>query len=221
MNLTTVINELDLQCRQRRQLMTARIRIENQLGALERSIVETAGSRAAEAAKAISPVLAGHLDALQIHQKPFDKAIEHLAKQLPVYEWVRRTPGVGALSLGLIIGDTGDLSNYSGPAKVWKRLGLGVMPDGTRQRKVPGPEGIEHGYSPRRRSLMHVVGTALMRMRRSPYRRIYDERKAYELARGCEKGQAHMRALRYAEKRLIVDLWTAWNAAEQKNEEAV
>lgn len=219
-----VINELDLQVRQRRQIMQARIRLENQLGALERTIKEETPEtkRAAEAARAISPVLAAHLDALVQQQKPFDKAIEKLAKRLHVFDWVQATPGIGALSLGLIIGETGSLTGYSGPAKVWKRLGLAVMPDGTRQRRVANDAAaaIAHGYSPRRRSLMHVVGTSLIRCRKSPYRDVYNERKALELTKGVTLGHAHMRAMRYMEKRLVRDLWVAWNVDQAKQEAA-
>lgn len=216
--MINVLTELDLQCRQRRQVMTARLRLENQLSALARTVEKTAGSLAAEVARAISPVLAAHAEVLAKQQAPFDKAIAKLAERLPVANWVACSVGVGMLSVGLIIGETGDLGEYAGPAKVWRRLGLGVMPDGTRQRRVKDDpdEALQHGYCPRRRSLMHVVGTCFVRNKKSAYRKVYDERKAYELTRGVKPGPAHMRAMRYAEKRFVVDLWAAWRANTMK-----
>ena len=52
-----------------------------------------------------------------------EKDMEVLARQLPVAGWVETVPGLGYLGLATIIAETGDLSNYSNVAKVWKRLG--------------------------------------------------------------------------------------------------
>lgn len=157
-------------------------------------------------------------------RKPFDdieakalKEMTALAKALPV--WAAFGDGVrgfGAGSLAVIVGEAGDLSNYSTVAKLWKRMGLAVM-DGVRQGglgKGAGAEAwIEHGYNPLRRSRMWNIGDALIKGNRDgEYRSAYLARKEYELARDpeCKPIKAHRRAQRYMEKRLLKHLWQAW-----------
>jgi hypothetical protein len=223
-----IIGELILQCRIRRQVLSARTRLSNQLDAQERLITGKAkggkeskntfvvSPEARAAAEHVSPVLAVHMKSLSDAQKPYDKAIEGLAKQLPVYTWAKDVRGCGPLLLGLIIGETGDLTNYANPAKVWKRMGLAVMPDGKRQRRVTGEEAIEHGYNAQRRSLMYLLGDCFIKVGGDgPYRALYDQRKELELERlpaeaKGRKGWAHARASRYVQKRFLVHLWEAW-----------
>ena len=66
-------------------------------------------------------------DLLLKQQKVQEKKLEKLAKQLPVWSWVENVRGVGPLSLAQMIGELGDLSGYSNPAKPWKRMGLGLV----------------------------------------------------------------------------------------------
>lgn len=249
-----LIADLTLACRERQQLLQAALRAENQLGALERTIAGTPAKRkdrakqpfavspvAQRAAAVTSPVIAAMAKGLRKEIRPRDKRIADLATALPVHTWVQGVRGVGPLSLGLLIGETGDLSGYDSPAKVWKRMGLAVMPDGTRQRRVTGKEGILHGFSPKRRALMFVIGDNLIKQNKDSmtkadglYRSLYLERKAMELLRlppdvektrkkkndpeGTEKAysrtaHAHHRASRYIQKRLLRDLWRAWREA--------
>lgn len=168
------------------------------------------------------------------------KEMERLAKLLPVWaEFAEPVRGFGARSLAVIIGETGDLSNYASHSKVWKRMGVAVM-DGVRQgglRKASNKEDwIAHGYSPLRRSRMFVIGDALIKSNGDgKYRQCYLARKEYERARAqaiglivapaakipakrknefMSDGHIHHRAQRYMEKRLLRDLWQAWRRAE-------
>jgi hypothetical protein len=152
-------------------------------------------------------------DQLAAHRKPFEKRLEKLAKRLPVYPWAASVRGLGPLSLAQIVAETGDLSLYANPAKVWKRMGLAVMPDGKRQRRVPGDEAFEHGYSPQRRSLMYVVGENLVKLNRDgPYRTYYLAEKERQRAKlpDAPPAHPHNRAMRHMTKRLLRDLWRAW-----------
>lgn len=155
-------------------------------------------------------------DHLIAARKPIEKRLEKLAKMLPVYPWVAGVRGFGALSLAKIVGEAGDLSNYSNPAKLWKRMGMAVMPDGSRQRKVSGAEALAHGYAPQRRSLMYVIGDGLVKQNQTgAYRTAYDTYKAYqaEINPDMTPMQRHLRAKRYMEKRLLLHLWRAWGLA--------
>ena len=80
-----------------------------------------------------------------------EKDMVALAKTLPCYSYVRTVAGLGDLGLGIIIGETGNLSDYATKERVWKRLGLAVI-NGSAQRRAAGAEGIEQGYSPGRRA---------------------------------------------------------------------
>lgn len=137
------------------------------------------------------------------------RRVKSLAQQLPVHPWVSAIRGAGDLNLGLIIGETGDLSTYSNPAKLWKRMGLAVMADGRSHRRV---KGEQTGYSPIRRTIMHNLGECLLKGNDGEMRGLYDTRKAYEIERNPEIKPivAHKRALRYMEKRFLRDLWREW-----------
>jgi hypothetical protein len=152
-------------------------------------------------------------DGVARHRALVEKRLVKLAKSLPVAPYVESVRGVGLASLAAIVGEAGDLSHYSTVAKLWKRLGLAVMPDGTRQRRIGGDAAIEHGYSPARRSVMWNVGACIVKAG-GPLKDVYDARKAYEAERVATKGHAHNRAQRYVEKRFARDLWVAWRRAE-------
>lgn len=164
--------------------------------------------------------------------------LEKLADQLPIAQFIAETRGLGKLGAAQIIAETGDLNNYSGPAKVWKRMGLAVGADGKRQRMVAGcgkkhpgmscekcEASIAQGYNPRRRAIMYNVGESLAKQGRE-YREVLLERKRYvsakhegckwveganDLAHGC--GYCQTQARRYMEKRLLREMWRAWRDA--------
>ncbi len=168
-------------------------------------------------------------------EKDATKAMEKLARELSVWVWAESVRGFGARSLAVIIAETGDLSNYANPAKVWKRMGLAVMGD-VRQGGLPKSASkkawIEHGYSRLRRSRMWNIGDALVKGNADGvYRRLYLTRKEYEVNKAdaeglivapsakIPKGKAseyrsvghiHRRAQRVMEKRLLRDLWNVW-----------
>jgi hypothetical protein len=146
-------------------------------------------------------------------QMTIAKSIERVAEGLPVWQFAKNIRGFGALSLGTIVGEAGDLANYPTKSKLWKRMCIGLV-DGRRQGN-PGngadaDEWIRHGYKPARRALLWQIGANLIMLNDGAYRAVYLSRKDYELARGCKKLHAHNRAKRYMEKRLLRDLWQAW-----------
>lgn len=151
-------------------------------------------------------------DGVERHRKLVEKRLVKLAKALPVAPWVESTRGVGLLSLAAIIGEAGDLGAYGNPAKLWKRMGLAVMPGGDRQRRVAGVEALDHGYSPARRSVMWNLGACIVKAG-GPLKEVYDARKVYEADRVATKAHAHNRAQRYVEKRFLRDLWSSWRRA--------
>jgi hypothetical protein len=119
------------------------------------------------------------VDSIDKGRAPFDsirddceRDMETLAKQLPVYSWVAAIPGAAALGLATIIAETGDLSNYSNVAKVWKRLGYAPY-DGLagstwkretwRTRTLTKEEWIENPFSGERYALIQQIGESLFK----------------------------------------------------------
>lgn len=165
------------------------------------------------------------------------KLLQSLAKELPHHEFVLSVMrGLGEATYAQMIGETGDLTKYANPSKVWKRLGVAVI-NGERQRKVKDKElAIAMGYSPRRRSLLYIAQENLMKSngKEGKYRKVYDKEKARQLiicnkedhiekmkkksrsGKYSPKAHAHNRAMRYMGKRAIRDLWNLWNGFEEK-----
>lgn len=168
------------------------------------------------------------------------KEMERLARTLPVWggfaEGVR---GFGAASLAIIVAEAGDLSLYPKKGHLWKRMGVAVL-DGTRQgglaKTAPKDAWIAHGYNRERRSRLWTIGDTLIKAQ-GPYREVYLARKEYERKRAeangltvapsakipakraaefMSDGHVHRRAQRYMEKRLLRDLWQAWNHRKAK-----
>jgi hypothetical protein len=89
-----------------------------------------------------------------------------------------------------VIGETGDLSNYANPAKVWRRLGCAPFTkdqetlmgatwrgrsNGKRGTKLHASDWEEFGYSPRRRSISYLIGEGIVKANGlGPYRKRYD-----------------------------------------------
>lgn len=169
--------------------------------------------------------------------KDTEAEIKELAKQLPVHRWQKFVKGFGELSLGILIGITGDLSGYATKERVWKRLGLAVI-DGQRQQKRTDAEAAKaHGYSPQNRAEVWVVADTMFRHQWAgnkdehgkgaaksgepisapshpigPYGVVYGRRKAltsqYEDWHGL---RSERDARRIMSKALIEDLWREWN----------
>ena len=156
-----------------------------------------------------------------------------LVRPLPIWtEWANDIRGVGELSLGQILGETGDLCKYPTKGHVFKRMGVANMPDGTIQRRVTGDAALEHKFCPRRRAILWVVGCNFVRVKGSKYNGIYYWRGEVELEKAAEEGlivapkreipekdkalyrsvgHIDSRAKRYATQVFLKDLWKEWN----------
>jgi hypothetical protein len=224
----------------------------------ERKRIETSVAAALAAGEALVnkkmesdlPLFVEYRDLIveSIHGRAPYERLEHdallemnrLVRRLPVWSaWAKGITGLGEASLGTIIGEAGDLSNYDSYSQLWKRMGLAVM-DGTRQGGLKSTASadlwVKHGYSGRRRSFLFVIGDVMIRFKDGPYRAVYDTAKLYETSKAIALGKTvepaskrtkdqpdkfmsighiHTRAKRKMEKQLLRDLWQHWNAAEQ------
>lgn len=228
--LASLLNRVRETHRAREDMLRPEMRLTLQIKAIERRIkhameVQSAGGAIdAALAKEFAAASVLHLEAARdvLHKQKLlqERQLGKLAMQLPVWPWVESVRGFGAIGLGQIIAETGDLCRYPSPAKVWKRMGLAVI-DGKRQRKVlDKDEAIVQAYTPRRRAIMHVIGDSLIKGNdEGTYRTTYLERKEYEREMHPEFADmvTHKRALRYMEKLLLKHLWQTWRDLSQPN----
>jgi hypothetical protein len=122
------------------------------------------------------------------------KTMEKTAKSLPVWsDFAEPISGFGAASLAVIIGEAGNLSNYSNPGKLWKRFGVAPftgndgrdhLPSSFRGKKfqkadLTKAEWSVIGYSPSRRSRLFMIADAMLK-KQSVYRELFLQRLAFE-----------------------------------------
>jgi len=167
-------------------------------------------------------------------RKAIEKQMELSVKELPVCEWWCSHRGCSFLGLATVIGEAGNLSVYSEPGKLWKRMGLApyekngvtrAMGQWMRHKAdLTKKEWEKAGYCPRRRASMFVIGMAIKMQKSGTYREIYDQEKAKKVEQ--KKGDKEWppirldrHAQRYMEKRLLGDLWKQWNPRLVKSEE--
>lgn len=193
------------------------------------------GKELSEAEAAVADAVANMVGTCLDARKPFDafrlkteKAMVVAFEQLPIADWIKSIRGLGFLGSAEIIAETGDLSGYANPAKVWKRMGLAVI-DGRRQGAPHKPatagDWTEHGYCKQRRATVYVVSEALLKGNKGYYKKVYDAEKAKQKTLHPEPVDdpdgpwkkkytpihLHKIALRFMAKRLLLNLWRVWN----------
>jgi hypothetical protein len=166
-------------------------------------------------------------------RKQIERQMENVAARLPAAGMVADTRGFGIRGLAVIIGETGDLSDYPNPAKVWRRLGLapytrakdGLTRAGSTWRMKGGlsaDEWSDFGYAPARLGQIYGVNTEpLMKMNDGKYRALYLHAKAAFAPRAERPMHAHKHAMRLMTKELVLDVWRAWRGLPQRDREAL
>ena len=175
-------------------------------------------------------------------ERAIDRELTKLAKQHFMADWIAQQRGIGLPGFARLLGVTGNIDRFSTVSKLWKYLGLHVV-DGHAPRREKGvawthtactgghmekckqdcttdhhpncsPFGVGNAYSPQGRVICHQIGEAIVKVGGDgPYRRAYDQKKAYYESERQEWTQArrHNAAMRYAVKELIKNLWIEWH----------
>lgn len=173
-------------------------------------------------------------------RKVAEKEAANLAKSLPVYPFVKDVRGFSENGLAGIIGEAGDLGNYSTFSKLWKRLGFAPY-DGLagstwkrekwRPRKLTADEWKQNPFSGERYAIIHQYAVWIRNAQceakdksgtlygrpTGHYGALYVRRRE-DTARthpDWTMQHAHMDALRYMMKKFLRDLWRAWRATTQ------
>jgi hypothetical protein len=164
-----------------------------------------------------------------------EKNMEALARELPVFPWVKAIYGARELGLATIIAEAGDLSRYPNPAKLWKRLGYAPYDgyagstwkrESWSPRRLTAKEWIANPFSGERYALMRQISESLVNAQwigaaktdtgegkpDGPYGEIYAKRREHTAKTHPDWTKAHSRAdaLRIAMKAYLCDLWAEW-----------
>ena len=149
-------------------------------------------------------------------QKQVEKTLVKMVRQLPVYDWCMGVRGIGEGSIAVLIGEAGDIGSYGNPAKLWKRFGVGMYDNKPQRKTTDRALAVAFGYNAERRAQLWIIGENITMKSADPYyRQLYDARKVLERAKPEVQTDmhAHRRAMRYAQKRFLRKLWSAWRAA--------
>ena len=177
-------------------------------------------------------VVALAIEPLVKRRKEIERDMVLAARALPVAQFAKGVAGFGEIGLAVLVGETGDLSNYPNFRHVWKRLGL--MPfDGKacsiwrRSGGMPAGGWERVGYSPQRRAEIHACVAESMSKHqleaaaktdtefgraKGKYGHVYvARREKMKIAHSdWPKAHAKMDAMRIMTKALVADLWLAW-----------
>lgn len=156
----------------------------------------------------IRPII---LDLLLPMERSMERLMVRAVRQHPLWPWLSSIPGIGPSLAARLLYRMGDLRRFPSPAHLWSYAGLG------------GPGWKQRPHSWPLTSVCYLIAEQFVRHRESPYRLVYEQRKAYEASRPwC--GQCHLKgesgprdhciplhtdrkARRYTVKRFLKDLW--------------
>ena len=126
------------------------------------------------AVREVHPILTARAT-LRYYREAVEEELTSLVKPLPITAFIEGIDGVSYLSLAMLIGSAGNISRFPTVQKLWKRMGLAVMPNG-RQRQMRDAEQAKlHGYSPSRRSVSWNIGTSILRSQTEKLEDLIDE----------------------------------------------
>lgn len=184
-----------------------------------------------EATLATGPLVVA-LEQVSSSRKEIEKRMENLAQYLPGYQYCIDTPGLSAFTIASLTAECAGVNNrgfldFDTISRVFKRMSVHCLPDGTRARLLEGVSAVEAGYAPKRRSVLWTIGDSLVKAH-GPYRDLYlafksdEEKKANakgltviesakipkgEKDKYMSKAHVHNRAKRRMEKELLRNIW--------------
>jgi hypothetical protein len=195
--------------------------------------------------KAVVLAIGEELEMVKFALKPIEHRLDiikrEMARQaacLSLGNFVDATHGFNLLGLAVIVGEAGNLSNYSTVRKLWRRLGYG-MAQGHEDKAystwrfsggLSKDDWIKAGYSPQRLAEIYGVVTVplMMHKKKNKYGAVYDARRARTLVTHPEwwvdkNGKTKLTkdgvpcskhgdedAKRVATKVFMADLWSEW-----------
>lgn len=132
------------------------------------------------------------------------KSISRKVKSFPIWEWFKKVRGIDTKLAAQIIAKVRDIRRFPNPSKL--KAYLGVAPKLKKQR------GVKASFDPEAKGLMlGRVADCLLRAK-SPYKKIYDEKKQKYIREHPEwsKMKMHNHAKKAMTARFIIDMWVIW-----------
>ena len=177
-------------------------------------------------------LIAQYLD-LESHEQQHFRRLEPNLADFPIWtQWLEHVKGCGPAMAGVIISEI-DIHKARYASSLFKYSGLDVASDGHgRSRKAEHLVKVQYtnakGEQTERNSitfnpflktkLTGVLGVSFLRVKDSPYAKVYYEYKhrleSHEKYKDVSKLHRHNMAIRYAVKRFLADLYGQWRTLE-------
>lgn len=185
------------------QAQKFRISCENRARSLEQGV-----DVAEEAQQEFISVLAERFKGIE--EEIFDRMAQSV-KTHPAWPWLSAVKGIGPTLAVKILGMIPDISGFDTMSSLWRYSGLSVTPDGKAERPV---KGEKLHYNKRLKTTMYLVAGSFLKSN-SPFRRIYDEARAYyaQMRPDWTDGHRHLAAMRKMEKVFLGCLYIYWREA--------
>ncbi len=182
----------------REQMQKARIQFGNRLDSIMRG--EDACSE--ERAETLSRYYNHFLDI----ERELDRDISSIVANMPIYHCMFGVKGIGPVLAAKLIALI-DIERCPTVSSLWRYAGLAVI-DGKRERMV---KGEKMHYNRRLKVTCYLIAMSFIKSR-SPYRRLYDEKRAYYEQNRPDwlKMHRHLAAMRYMVKIFLQHLWITW-----------
>lgn len=243
------IAKLQIEWRKRNDLMQARIGIELRIMAICRRV----SGEKVPLRDALTDEYAGLTLGLPLVREQLlelengaERAALATARKLPEFGLIVGMRGFGVGTFAAVVGEAGDLANYSTHSKLWKRFGLApfkgkALSTWRMSGGLTADEWKAAGYSPRRRSILFNFAESAIKVG-GPYAELHRARKASDTAKLTAAGvrvlpgaelaklkdktgtmslkQVDMRAKRYIAKAALRELWQKWRRAADVQQQA-
>ena len=132
--------------------------------------------------------------------------MEEAVKDHPAMSWLKEVKGIGPILACKVLGQISDISTFTTVSKLWRFAGYAVI-DGKREYPV---KGEKLHYSKPFKTTLYLVGTSFIKCN-SPYRKIYDDAKAFYIEnRDWTLIHSHRAAMRKMIKIFLQHLWLVW-----------
>ena len=164
-------------------------------------------------------------DDLVSFEEDIVKELQKIMKEHPLGPWVKAQKGVGEKQAARLLAAIGDpywieaaefeddegnvTVRQGGPrtvSQLWAYAGLHVGDDGASVRRR---KGVQSNWKTEIKTRAYLVATSCIKHTSSPYRKVYDDRRARTAVTHPDwtPGHSHNDALRIVSKELLKDMW--------------
>lgn len=192
-----------------RNLQKGRIQFGNRIAAIERGDDK--------AAPETLELLKRWFERFEEMESECDKDIQSLVSGIEIVERMTQIKGIGKLLAAKTVSMI-DIRRADTVSALWRYAGYGVIPgkDGQGGQREKRVKGQTMHYNQRLKVTCYLIGSSLLRVKNSPYRREYESAKArYEIAHpDWTKGHRHNASMGNMIKLFLSHLWQEWRKAE-------